>query len=136
MADLEAREVRLTSIAQTAGDLEGEVGSEILEVGINVAALSRQRDRKHMGLTGGGPDDVDLVAVPLSAHLRPSSVRIAPHPGHRWREANDVRADAGDQAPDRRRQWSGGEDPSSEGNAHVGAVEALGLAPPPAHGKA
>jgi hypothetical protein len=132
MPGLEAGEVGLPRVADSTGQSNGHVGSEQLEVGVDVAAFRRERDREHVRVADADPDQVKSASVTARADLPPGSVGRTAHSRQRWREPDDIVAHAHDHPFDRDREVAGGQSTTADGHTYVGAFEPLRLAPPPA----
>src|SRR5680860_511047 len=122
-----ALEHHLAALTHHAAESTGQV----LEVGVDVASLGWERDGQHVWLDAGAvPIQVDLVAPRPGPDGPPPRGHFGVH-GRGRCDADHPLAQPHDHAAHRPGDRPEAQHATREGDRHVGAVEVVGLAPPP-----
>lgn len=66
-------------IVDASRDLEREVPSQILEVGVDISPLSRYGHRQHVSFVLSSSNDMHPVAVAMGFHFPVSTICFAVH---------------------------------------------------------
>lgn len=94
MPGLEAGEMALTGVVDSAFQLDRHVSCEVLEIGVDVAPFGRNRHWQHVRFAEADAHEVEAASTAARMNFPPGSVRRTTHGGQRRREANHVVAAA------------------------------------------